>query len=54
MVQRSIIDSEVIWLVLLVGGILSVSYTFFVGTKNIKAQCVMTSAFTVVNVMVLF
>lgn len=45
---------RVIWLVLLVGGILSVSYTFFFGTKNIKAQCVMTSAFTVVNFMVLF
>jgi hypothetical protein len=43
-----------IWLVLIVGGIISVSYTFFFGTKHLQAQCVMTSVYTIFNSMVLF
>ena len=37
----------VIWLVLLVGGLLAVSYTFFFGMKNIKAQYLLTATLTV-------
>src|SRR6476619_2899186 len=37
----------VIWLVLLVGGVLAVSYTFFFGMKNIKAQFLLTTTLTV-------
>jgi hypothetical protein len=36
-----------IWLVLIVGGIMSVLYTYFFGTKHLKAQCVMTAAYTI-------
>ena len=37
----------VIWLVLLVGGVFAVSYTFFFGMKNIKAQYLLTTTLTV-------
>ena len=36
-----------IWLVLIVGGTMSVLYTYFFGTKHLKAQCVMTAAYTI-------
>jgi len=36
-----------IWLVLIVGGTMSVLYTYFFGTKHFKAQCMMTAAYTV-------
>ncbi|MFI5144629.1 MAG: DUF4239 domain-containing protein [Ignavibacteria bacterium] len=44
----------VIWLVLIAGALASVSYTFFFGTKHVKAQYVMTSVLTVINAFVLF
>jgi hypothetical protein len=44
----------VIWLVLLVGGVIAVSYTYFFGMKNIKAQCVITAALTVTITLILF
>jgi len=36
-----------IWLVLLVGGVITVLYTYLFGTKNIRAQYLMISALTV-------
>jgi hypothetical protein len=44
----------VIWLVLLVGGVFAVSYTFFFGMKNIRAQYVITTTLTVTITLILF
>ena len=44
----------VIWLVLLVGGVFAVSYTFFFGMKNIKAQYLITTTLTVTITLILF
>jgi hypothetical protein len=44
----------VIWLVLLVGGGITVSYTFFFGMKNIKAQYLLTATLTVTITLILF
>jgi Na+/proline symporter len=44
----------VIWLVLLVGGVFAVSYTFFFGMKNIKAQYLITTTLTVTVTSILF
>jgi hypothetical protein len=44
----------VIWLVLLVGGVFAVSYSFFFGMKNIKAQYLITTTFTVTIASILF
>jgi hypothetical protein len=44
----------VIWLVLRVGGIITVSYTYFLGMKNIKAQYMVTAALTVTITLILF
>jgi len=44
----------VIWLVLLVGGVFAVSYTFFFGMKNISAQYLITSSLTVMLTSILF
>jgi hypothetical protein len=44
----------VVWLVLLVGGAITVSYTFFFGMKNIKVQYLITAALTVTITMILF
>ena len=38
---------SVIWLVLLTGGLITISYTYFLGVKNIRAQYLMTAALTV-------
>ncbi len=43
-----------IWLVLLVGGTITVSYAFFFGMKNIKAQYMITAALTVTIKLILF
>jgi ABC-type multidrug transport system fused ATPase/permease subunit len=45
---------EAIWLVLLVGGVFTVLYTFFFGMKNIRAQYVMTTTLTVTVTLILF
>jgi len=45
---------EAIWIVLLVGGVISPLFTLFFGTKHIKTHCVMTAAYTVINAMVLY
>src|SRR6266851_1625389 len=45
---------SVIWLVLLVGGLFAVSYTFFFGMKNIKAQYLLTTTLTVMVSSILF
>ena len=44
----------VIWLVLLVGGVFTVSYTFFFGMKNIEAQYLITTTLTVTMSSILF
>ena len=44
----------VIWLVLLVGGLFAVSYTFFFGMKYIKAQYLLTTTLTVMVSSILF
>jgi Protein of unknown function (DUF4239) len=41
------------WLVLLVGGVMTVLYTYFFGSKNIRAQYIMTSALTIMISMIL-
>jgi len=45
---------SVIWLVLLVGGIITVVYTFFFGMKNLKTQYMITVALTVTITLILF
>jgi hypothetical protein len=44
----------VIWLVILVGGVFAVSYSFFFGMKNIKAQYLITTTLTVTVTSILF
>ena len=44
----------VIWLVLLIGGVFAVSYTFFFGMKNIRAQYLITTTLTVTVTSILF
>jgi len=44
----------VIWLVLLVGGVFAVSYTFFFGMKNLRAQYLITTTLTVTVTSILF
>jgi hypothetical protein len=43
-----------IWLVLLVGAVFTVLYTFFFGMKNIKAQYLITTTLTVTITLILF
>jgi Na+/proline symporter len=45
---------QAIWLVLLVGAVFTVSYTFFFGMKNIKAQYVIATTLTVTITLILF
>jgi succinate dehydrogenase hydrophobic anchor subunit len=44
----------VIWLVLLVGSVISISYTYFFGMKNIRAQYLIAASLTVTITMILF
>jgi hypothetical protein len=44
----------VIWLVLLVGGVFAVSYTFFFGMKNLRAQYLITTTLAVTVTSILF
>jgi uncharacterized membrane protein len=44
----------VVWLVLLVGALFAVSYTFFFGMKNIRAQYLITTTLTVMITSILF
>jgi hypothetical protein len=44
---------SVIWVVLLTGGLITVSYTYFLGVKNIRAQYLMTAALTVTITLIL-
>jgi hypothetical protein len=45
---------RVIWLVLLVGGLMTVLYTYFFGMQNIKAQYLITASLTVTITLILF
>jgi Na+/proline symporter len=42
------------WLVMLVGGLITVLYTYFFGARNIRAQYIMTSALTIMISLILF
>src|SRR6266536_1730613 len=44
---------SVIWVVLLIGGLITVSYTYFLGVKHIRAQYLMTAALTVTITLIL-
>jgi hypothetical protein len=44
----------VIWLVLLTGAVLTISYTYFFGAKSLRAQYMMTSALTIAITLILF
>jgi Na+/proline symporter len=44
----------VIWFVLLVGGVITVGYTYFFGMKSLKAQSLTTVALTVTISLILF
>jgi Protein of unknown function (DUF4239) len=43
----------VVWLVLLVGSVITISYTYFFGMKNIKAQYMLAASLTVTITMIL-
>jgi hypothetical protein len=43
-----------IWIVLLVGGVISATYSLFFGTRHIKTHCIMAAAYTIINSMVLY
>ena len=43
----------VVWFVLIVCALSSVGYTFFFGTKNLRAQYVMTSVLTLINALIM-
>ena len=43
-----------VWLVLLVGAVFTISYTFFFGMKNIKAQYVIAATLTMTITLILF
>jgi Protein of unknown function (DUF4239) len=45
---------SVVWSVLLVGGVFTVSYTWLFGMKNIKAQYMITTTLTVTITLILF
>jgi Na+/proline symporter len=42
-----------VWLVLLVGGVITISYTYFFGMRNIQSQYLMTGALTVTITLIL-
>jgi Na+/proline symporter len=42
------------WVVMLVGGLITVLYTYFFGVRNIRAQSIMTSALTIMISLILF
>ncbi|HZR06612.1 MAG TPA: DUF4239 domain-containing protein [Candidatus Udaeobacter sp.] len=44
----------VVWLVLLTGSVISVSYTYFFGMKNIRAQYLIAASLTVTITLILF
>jgi len=44
----------VVWLVLLIGSVISISYTYFFGMKNIRAQYLIAGSLTVTITLILF
>jgi Protein of unknown function (DUF4239) len=44
----------VVWLVLLIGSVISISYTYFFGMKNIRAQYLIAASLTVTITLILF
>jgi len=46
--------NPVLWFVLLAGGIITVAFTFFFGSENIKAQMIMTTLLSLLIVLILF
>jgi drug/metabolite transporter (DMT)-like permease len=45
---------SVVWLVLLVGGVFTISYTWLFGMKNMKAQYMVATTLTVTVTLILF
>lgn len=43
-----------LWFVLIIGGVVTIAFTFFFGTENLKAQIVMTTLLTIVISLILF
>ncbi len=43
-----------IWVIVIIGAIISVGYTYFFGSRNMKAQYVMTSALALTNSLILY
>jgi hypothetical protein len=46
--------NPVLWFVLLAGGIITIAFTFFFGSDNIKAQMLMTTLLSLLIVLILF
>ena len=46
--------NPVLWFVLLLGGIITIAFTFFFGSENIKAQMIMTTLLSLLIVLILF
>jgi hypothetical protein len=46
--------NPVLWFVLLAGGIITIAFTFFFGSDNIKAQMIMTTLLSLLIVLILF
>lgn len=46
--------NPILWFVLLLGGIITIAFTFFFGADNIKAQIVMTTLLSLLIVLILF
>lgn len=45
---------SMIWVVLIIGGVLSIAYTYLFATKNLKAQYIMTAALSITTALILF
>jgi hypothetical protein len=45
---------SVVWLVLLIGSVITISYTYFFGMKNIRAQYTIAGSLTVTITLILF
>ena len=57
--RQRILDSQtgihpMLWFVLLFGGIITVVFSFFFGSENLKAQLIMTTLLAVLIVLILF
>lgn len=47
-------NPPMMWLVMLIGGLITVLYTYFFGVRNIRVQSIMTAALTIMISLILF